>query len=183
MKRKWTIFMMGAAFIAATGIYWWQCRQLRTPTPQQLNAVFPHNTLRLLDHPDKFILYSLDPLLTKYLQEPDATDKHKRFHGYVILGQTLIKDRVLQERLKDLIVDGIADSLDPVLCFEPRHGIRVIKGPDTLDIQICFTCKGIVSFLNGKQLIDEGVHAVQFGSPYRVEFDRPLLAAGIPIAK
>lgn len=88
--------------------------------------------LAILLRSREIALFSLEPDLAK----PSAA----KFHGYPILGSTMLSDperRIILERF----VAGI--DVHPTIaaaCFLPRHGLRVKSHGHTLDFLICFQC-------------------------------------------
>ena len=88
----------------------------------------------ILANPDLIELYSLDPNL---LLEPEEKPK-ERFHGWEVLGKTVIKGA--ETRKAVLAAAGTIKPGYGVRCFEPRHGIRATAGGKTVDLVICFHC-------------------------------------------
>ncbi|MCB1211418.1 MAG: hypothetical protein KDK97_18980 [Verrucomicrobiales bacterium] len=108
----------------------------------------------------EWILFSLEPIAVTvaeggdpFADPPKGTVKKEEpppkppldpdqiFHDYPILGQTKV---VVTPELKTVIT-----TLDEAgrhwggavaMCFNPRHGIRVIKGGKTYDLVICYEC-------------------------------------------
>src|SRR5205814_56502 len=64
------------------------------------------------------------------------------FRGYPILGQVEINDAEQRRQLIAALKDGIArsDRHYWVMCFCPRHGLRVVENGKTVDYVICFQC-------------------------------------------
>ncbi|CAN5555649.1 hypothetical protein BH09PLA1_BH09PLA1_18910 [soil metagenome] len=96
----------------------------------------PAVALHALRNSDRFELFVLDPR---------ASDGG--FHGHAILGQTLITDRSVQLRLTDALQSGARwNNGSRYLCFNPRHGIRVTRGGQVIDMLICFECRQVYVF-------------------------------------
>jgi hypothetical protein len=120
-------------------------------------------------------LYSLDPERADLI---DHSPEHlaKLFNGYLILGQALIDHASERRALVDSLRHGLTDSSRMVeLCFDPRHGLRIRKGSQNLDVIICFQCHQIQ--LNGNS---EFIPISR--SPQGV-FDSALQKAHLPISK
>jgi len=63
-----------------------------------------------------------------------------RFHGYAIVGRTPIRDKETIVTVRETLVASMAPGA-PVLCFNPRHGIRTwSKQFGTVDFLVCFQC-------------------------------------------
>jgi hypothetical protein len=160
--------------------------KLRKPTPAQVKAAFPKNTRDIFEHSDKFILLSLAGMeaslpgsfeLASFLPASDTRELTRpMFHHYRILGQTEIKDKDIQERIRAIYDDGISDTHFSHACFSPKHGIRAVKNGRTLDIVICFHCSQAAMYLD-----DKGVAWSHFGSVHQPEFDAILTAAHVPL--
>jgi hypothetical protein len=76
----------------------------------------------------------------------------QEFHGYPILGQTKV---ALTDQLKTVIstIDesGRHWTGGVAACFNPRHGIRVIKNGESHDLLICYECFSAILFRGSKQ--------------------------------
>ncbi len=109
----------------------------------------PRPVAVVLDDPDSFILYSLepDPLGGTGEGKPAADS----FHGHTILGQTEVKDMLTRRKLGTAFKRGVADHDGSVAaCFIPHHGIRARKGDQTVDLVICFKCAQVQVHINGQ---------------------------------
>jgi len=124
-----------------------------------------------LENADRFELYSLKP-------GPLRKDADDTFHGYQVLGKTPVEDAAARQRLIDALKRGIAENDGLAAgCFNPRHGVRAVRGAKTVDVVICFEC------FSGKIFVD-GRHAAGFlttASP-QPAFDRALRDAAVPLA-
>jgi hypothetical protein len=146
---------------------------MRTPTNEQFQEVFPGDSRRVLEEAEQFVLLSLDP---KRLDRPAEGS----FHGYRVVGQTPVSD----PRRKELIValyDGIAEDASPARCFIPHHGIRAVRGKQTLDLVICFTCSQMHVHVPGAS-DHEWKWATVAETPMQT-FDRALTEAGVPLGE
>jgi len=75
--------------------------------------------------------------------EPDV----KVFHQFRLLGETAIVDSVTRSRVADLIEKSVAAwDGNYMMCFDPRHAVRVCDGSSTYDLLICFECQRVQVF-------------------------------------
>src|SRR5262245_30134991 len=87
-----------------------------------------------LEKADHWELLSLDP---------DRSQKPADggFHGWKVLGKTLVKDKDARKTLLSALEKGVKENRGVVAdCFIPRHGIRVVHNKKTYDLVICFQC-------------------------------------------
>src|SRR5207244_1035453 len=91
-----------------------------------------------------FELYSLEP--------EDGEREGEGFHGWKVLGRTVVRDAVARNKLADAFIAGNADAeVTQAKCFEPRHGIRLVAGDGTTtDFVICFTCRIVHTYRDGE---------------------------------
>ena len=83
--------------------------------------------------PEELTLYSLDP--------DDSPPKDAElFNGYRVLGKVVITDPEERRVVVMAVNRGIAEKSDQFLCFEPRHGLRIVSNNKTIDYVICFQC-------------------------------------------
>jgi hypothetical protein len=96
----------------------------------------------------QFTLYSLDPSRSPDEKKPAS----ERFHGWPVLGKLEVTDPADRKKLLDALDAGIKASDGTVAaCFNPRHGIRAVKGGDTIEYVICFECLQVEIHKNGKR--------------------------------
>jgi hypothetical protein len=105
----------------------------------------PEAVQSLLDKAEQIELFSLDP--SRDTEKPKVD-----FHGWKVLGSTVIKDKVKTKALESVYTgikesDGIAAR-----CFIPRHGIRAQFDKKTVDLVICFECLQIQVFVDEERL-------------------------------
>jgi hypothetical protein len=133
---------------------------------------FPADVLAALQKADRFELYSLDPDI------PDVKPKND-FHGWKVLGKTLVKDAAARKKLVAALQKGVAEN-DGVAagCFNPRHGIRVIGKNKTVELVICFECLQVQVFVGGQAR--QGFLTTESPQP---AFDKILTDAGVPLPK
>mgnify|MGYP001254505577 FL=1 len=80
-----------------------------------------------------FELLSLDPDRT--------TAETSGFHGWEVLGKTTITDAGVRNNLIAAFKDGVPRrDIEPVDCFNPRHGIKLVSDGTTHEFVICFEC-------------------------------------------
>jgi hypothetical protein len=129
-----------------------------------------------LHAPEKLTLYSLDG---RYLEANRQPAGAEIFHGCPVLGKVEITDTEQREQLLAALNEGITQGTreDMAKCFVPRHGLRVVENGITVDYLLCFECSRFEEFLGPIKRRHE-----PFTSKKRPAFDKPLLAAGIPIA-
>ena len=137
-----------------------------------------------LDAPDTFYLYSLDPVhidlkraLPQTPQEATNTVKSlELFHGYEVLGKTEVANLRLRKELVDAFKRGIEEGKgSPPACFDPRHGIRVVKSGLTVDFVICFECDTVMEVMSSTR------HLRVSYSPRDI-FNKALKMADLPLA-
>jgi hypothetical protein len=131
----------------------------------------PSAASEALENADRYELLSLDPRL----QIPATPGL---FHGFRVLGQTVVSDSGKRRELNRALHRG-AKSMFANLprCFNPRHGIRVTRAGRTTDFLICFECQQ-VEVRVGDQLVADWLTD---DSP-QPEFDQVLPQAGVPLA-
>jgi hypothetical protein len=157
----------------------------------------------ILAKADQWELYSLDPV-PAFEKRVDAYvwkmmhecvpylglyPRNKYFHDWSILGKTTVKDSEARKTLLNALHLGIRQHADMLNkkremgaltsggCFQPRHGIRVVKDGKTIDLLICFECGYIHILRDGK----EKVYWITTGSPQE-EFDDVLKKAKISLS-
>jgi len=137
-----------------------------------------------LDTPETFYLYSLDPVhsdLKRALrQSPQETTNAVKnlelFHGYEVLGRTEVANLRQRKELVEAFKRGIEEGKGPPpTCFDPRHGIRVVKGGLTVDFVICFECVTVLEVMSSSR------HLRISYSPRDV-FNSALKRANLPLA-
>ncbi len=131
----------------------------------------PRAVDRALAKPGRVELLSLSP-------GSQSTNSGEAFHGWRILGRTLVADHSVKAHVLAALRRGIGESDGSMsLCFEPRHGLRFTSGKTVVDLVICFECRQIQSYLNG----GEKPTASTSTSPEEL-LDRVLVDAKIPLA-
>lgn len=132
-------------------------------------------TKRVLDAGETFVLFSLDPTPPQVRLEfgPPADET---FHEFEVLGKAEIQDVKIRSELLTAIYDGIGAAGAPAACFNPRHGIRVTLGDETVDLVICFECRIIQIYSSLEEVV------LTNESPKQT-FDRALKRANLPLPK
>ena len=81
----------------------------------------------------EFELLSLDP--------DRANADSNGFHGWKVLGKTTITDAGVRNVLIAAFEKGVPRrNMEPVDCFNPRHGIKLVSDGITHEFVICFEC-------------------------------------------
>jgi hypothetical protein len=126
----------------------------------------------------QFTLYSLEPK-TEVIGK--IAPGEETFHRNKVLGKILITDPEVKAELVNALYRGIAESDGSAsACFNPRHGIRAVKGWRTIDLEICFECSQVHFWEN-----DKGINSATIAhtnNPQKV-FDQVLKSGKIPLGK
>ncbi|HEY2589135.1 MAG TPA: hypothetical protein VGI81_25555 [Tepidisphaeraceae bacterium] len=127
--------------------------------------------LRPLDGAERYELFSLEPWMG--VPAPGAG----WFCNHAILGRVVITDRAVQDRLNTALRAGAWESDGSVgACFNPRHGIRVTHAGVNTDYLICFECRQVQVWRDGKLS-----HTFLTAPTPQPPFDDVLRAAGVPL--
>ncbi|HET6248259.1 MAG TPA: hypothetical protein VFE47_11220 [Tepidisphaeraceae bacterium] len=121
-----------------------------------------------LENADQYELLSLDP-------NRDLAASANDFYGHRVLGRVVIKDLATRKRLNDALLAGVRPVDGKRLaCFNPRHGIGLIRGGKHVDLLICFECEQV-------DVIDDsnGKHNFLITSAPSATFDAVLKEKGI----
>ena len=138
-------------------------------TVQSENKI-PETARAILEQPDQFELLSLDPAHRKKIVKPN-------FHGYKVLGTTLVKDAETRKELVTAFESGVVENQGlEMFCFNPRHGIRVTRDGKNVDFVICFECLEVQVYGDAR-----GYFLVS-GTPQRV-FDKALRDANVSLGR
>ena len=88
---------------------------------------------------EELTLYSLDP--------DDSPPKDAElFYDYRVLGKVVITDPQERRDIVMAINRGIAEEREQFVCFDPRHGLRIVSNNKTIDYVICFQCGNYYEF-------------------------------------
>ena len=128
-----------------------------------------------LSESDQMILYSLDPE-----NRTDNLEKRPLFQGYPILGEFQVVSAD-DRRIIAQTVEGSVSAWDGsyMMCFEPRHGIRITKGSQRFELLVCFECQHIYVYVGDQKDIRHSTGLT--GSPSSL--NRILRAAKILLPK
>ena len=159
-------------------------RELRVPTSQQLNAMFPDGARQVLEQSPQLTLFSVDPAAGDY-DSVVGSKPLPMFHGHMIFGQTVISDSAAKAALLASFYDGLVIPPDPrglkqigIGCFNPRHGLRARLDGKTVDLLICFGCMQVATYFNDHKF--EG-HKYINAAPVE-KFNEILTAANVPLS-
>jgi hypothetical protein len=137
----------------------------------------------VLEKATEWELLALDPFKDK----PDPKDA---FRAWKVLGKTTVKDADARKTLLAALDKGIANEVERIRkesekglltstgCFQPRHGIRVTSGGQTVEVLICFECRPVHFYL-GEQ---KGKETVLTDASPQEAFDKVLKDAGVSVA-
>jgi len=113
--------------------------------PISVSRAFPNRDARVVfDKSERLIVYSLAPGAEGLNPNP----KTEQFHGFPILGQAEIKDKETREAIIADVYGSLSYLGQMAICWEPRHGIRAICGDQTVDLVICYHCRGVKTYYN-----------------------------------
>lgn len=127
---------------------------------------------------DSFILYSLEPQ-SAIGNSQTLMHSTGKFHGNTVLGKIQIADPQVKAKLVNSLYNGIENNQGfAAACFNPRHGIRAMKGWRTIDVVICFECGHIDFHQYGRS---SGLVNID-PTPQQI-FDSVLKRAGVPLGK
>jgi hypothetical protein len=106
----------------------------------EVRNVIPATAAAILEQADQFELLSLNP---------DQQQKQAKgdFHGFRVLGTAVISDTETRKKLVSTFKKAVAENHGTAAaCFNPRHGIRVIRNEKRADFVICFECNQVQVF-------------------------------------
>ena len=104
-------------------------------------------------------------------------ESHDYYRGYKTLGQTRITDIRVRQKLIDALFAGIHEKHSTGKCFDPRHGIRIIRYGHVAEYAICFSCGHSAIFVDG-----EHVGGFSSSPTPKSVFNEVLKIAGVPLA-
>jgi hypothetical protein len=97
------------------------------------------------------------------------------FHGYAILGSTIVTDQTARDRIATTLRQHINNS-GGALCFDPHHGIRIISGGTLHDLVLCYECFHV-------HIYSPGLVARKLNLSGKPDYlDNILTAANVPLA-
>jgi hypothetical protein len=142
----------------------------------QSGGKLPAGLVAALEKGAPFELYSI---LGDFPGHNRTTPESAMFHGWPILGKTVVRDAGQKARLAAELAGAMKafGPNDPMAaCFFPRHGIRVVHEKNTYDFLICFQCARVEVYAPGNTLYQVS------GAPEKA-FDQVLTAAKIPLSR
>src|SRR5262245_26796188 len=106
----------------------------------------PREVRSALETAEVFELFSLEP----HQAQGNPADQ---FHGWKMLGTTVVTDVTQREKLIAVLRKGTTEHDGTFAnCFNPRHGIRVTNGGTTTDLVICFECFWVEVYRDGERV-------------------------------
>lgn len=122
-----------------------------------------------LENADSYELISLDP------DRRTAKEPGEKFHGWRVLGSTKIADPEVRKQVTEALRKAASEPDGTVVgCFDPRHGIRVVRGNKTMELVICFEC--ITAHVHAENAKPTGFRVTNAAQPV---FDEVLKKAGV----
>ncbi len=110
----------------------------------QVLSAFPSDQRDVLEQAETITLYTLNPTP---LRDGVLSPEKERFRNYGVLGRAEIKGEDGHRRLVEALYSGVrGEGAGPASCFNPRHGLRFVKGAETIDVLICFECTWVYIF-------------------------------------
>ena len=159
-------------------------RELRVPTAEALDTIFPNGAHQVLEQSPQLTLFSVDPSPEDYDSQFNSKT-HPMFHGHMILGKTVVSDPDAKAALLASLYDGLVPAPNPnglkqigTGCFNPRHGIRAELGGQTVDLLVCFECMKIDGYFNNHRFLKQRF----INSAPSETFNRVLTAANVPLS-
>src|SRR5262245_48603699 len=108
---------------------------------EKVKNVLPEKARAMLDKADESEFVSVGPMGEGKGGVKDG------FHGWKVLGKTVVKDAKIRKEILESLYGGIKESDgNGAKCFDPRHGIRATVDGKTVDVVICFECGWIYVF-------------------------------------
>jgi len=139
-------------------------------TGQKLKPL-PSNASSFLLEADQIELLSLDP------KQSDDGSLKDGFHGWKVLGRTVIENADTKKSVISALERGYAEGSNALKCFWPRHAIHANHNEKTVDIIICFECRQFLIYLDDQQ----GEYLLMSAFP-EPALDKALTEANVPLA-
>jgi hypothetical protein len=130
--------------------------------------------MRDLREVDSLELFSLAPISSKSPEDG--------FHGWRVLGKTAISSSTEREEIVHALDNAIREHGQDsnIMCFNPRHGIRIRAVDRRLDLVICFECEKFYSYREGAEDREAVVHLKRSAQPV---LDEVLRRADVPLPR
>ena len=120
----------------------------KAPKPNEV----PAEARAVLESADELVLYALHPN-----EQVQGNERTLNLQEFVALGRATVKDDAHRNVLKQLF-RGVEDWNGMMAhCFMPRHGIRAIKGDNTVDLVVCFECMQLYVYVDDQRLDTIGI--------------------------
>ena len=159
-------------------------RELRVPTAETLDAIFPDGARQVLEQSPQLTLFSIIPGEEDY-DTVSNTKNLPMFHSHWVLGQTAVSDPDAKAALLASLYDGFVSAPNPnglkqigTGCFNPRHGIRAELDGQTVDLLVCFECMKFDGYFNNHRFPKQRF----VNSAPSETFNRVLTAANVPLS-
>jgi hypothetical protein len=105
----------------------------------------------LPNDPDEVTLFSIDGSELFNPANRDKPNGREWLYGWPVLGEVRIADRDLRRRVVRAVKKDLTSTpREQLLCFRPRHMLRVVEGGRTIDVLICFQCGNHEVYVDGK---------------------------------
>jgi hypothetical protein len=173
----WVKRLAVALGVVAAGVI--ACVTFRDPIEDKI----PVSVLRALRDPESFELLALDPLQIEARGKgAAAVPAEREFHGYEILGHAPLNEPKARKKLVGLVLRGVQESDGKVAaCFNPRHGIRLVKEGRVVDFLICYECLSMT--IHGGDVDRKEPVGVLTASTVEPEVTRIYTAVGLTISE
>lgn len=102
----------------------------------------------VLNHADYFELLTINPN-----RGSKRRPKGETFHGWPVVGVTVLTDEAAQHELLAALNQGLADwsGSESDCDFEPHYAFRAGHGEHTVDALICFLCGELAVYLDDQE--------------------------------
>jgi hypothetical protein len=95
----------------------------------------------------RLYFYSLDPHDASRFEGKLPEISNKSFHWMPVLGNVEIIPLQEKTNLLGALAQGVREnSGEAAMCFDPRHGLRVVTKSATNDFVICFECLQVQAY-------------------------------------
>jgi hypothetical protein len=138
--------------------------------PPRKEPPLPEGLKEALEKAETVVLYSL---------EPRDVDGKVFFHDYRALGRVDFKEKEDSAEAVKAVSEGLRGG-QGAKCFDPRHGLRLVRKGKTVDLVICFRCNSVrVYGLPGNDKYAKAAIA----KTAQETLDKILRDGGVPLAK
>lgn len=134
----------------------------------------------LPDDPDQLVIYSLHPPSEDGEEKAPPIQSKGELYGYPVLGKVEVSDPARRREVIAAIAGAVRDkSVVQSKCFDPRHAVRVVKGDQTIELVICFSCHNYEGYRQGVRVTHLTPSISDTAQPL---LDQTLREAGVPLA-